>query len=92
MECCFDCRFFVPAGKTDASQLTESDWDSGACEGECRRHPPHLGDLVPKKHDELWRTYGIWPRVIGADWCGECEPREPATSSDDAPGEVDSAS
>ena len=86
MDCCFDCRFFVPEGKTDASKLTEADWDSGACEGECRRHPPHLGDLVPKKDDDFWRTYGIWPRVIGADWCGEFERRAGVPEADSSCG------
>ena len=75
MECCFDCRFFVLEGKMNPREIQESDWKDGTCEGECKRRPPHLGDMVPQKDDELWRTYGIWPRVLGDDWCGEFEPR-----------------
>jgi hypothetical protein len=84
MECCFDCRYFAPEGK-DASELTEDDWNGGACEGECRCGPPHLGDIVPQKDDDLWRTYGIWPRVLGSNWCGAFVLRKQSTSPDPAP-------
>jgi hypothetical protein len=76
MERCFDCRFFVPDGRTHSCEIQESDWKKGTCEGDCRRRPPHLGDIVPQKDDDLWRTYCIWPRVLATDWCGEFKPRE----------------
>jgi len=73
--CCFDCDFFMPSGIADASELKESDWKTGAEDGECRRHPPHLGPMVKTKNDEF-RHYGEWPRVMFCEWCGEFCPRK----------------
>ena len=74
---CFDCRFFVADCREHPSETQESDWDFGGGEGECRRRAPHLGDIVPQEDDQLWRTIGIWPRVLAALWCGEFEHRSP---------------
>ena len=67
--CCFDCDFFMPYCTDDASELTESDWKTGAEDGECHYGPPCLGPMIKTKLDEE-RFYGEWPRVMYSDWCG----------------------
>ena len=74
---CFDCEFFCPeAGVCRSSDdLTDGDWDE-CLEGECRRRPPVVGDLVQDSRDpsDSWRAYGEFPRVLAADWCGKFKP------------------
>jgi len=73
---CFYCFYFTPAS-IDRNSLTEEKWDD-CMEGECRRHVPHLGQLLTDRHGEEFRHYGEWPRVLAGDWCGEFRPRRQA--------------
>ena len=68
--CCFDCDFFMPYCTDDPRDLTESDWKTGAEDGECHYGPPCLGPMIKTKYDEE-RHYGEWPRVMFCDWCGK---------------------
>jgi hypothetical protein len=70
-------------GNIEPSQLKESDWVTGAEDGECRRHPPYLGEMIKTKNDE-WRHFGEWPRVMFCDWCAEFIPRKERCPSGEA--------
>jgi len=37
--------------------------------GFCRRHPPQ----AVRNEDNEWDS--VWPETLGADWCGEAQPR-----------------
>ena len=60
---CGACRFF---------QTEDTDSQSG----ECRRHPPSLGDLLKPGTDDQDRWYGGFPKVLPSGWCGEFQPLE----------------
>lgn len=64
---CSDCRFFHREYAPAEQPLV--------AEGECRRHPPVVGELLTDRHGETFRHYGEWPRVMDSDWCGSFDPK-----------------
>lgn len=75
MTCCFDCRYFQPEGMKSGAELTEEDWNGGACEGECRRRDPRPGRPIRRDDGSEERDFGVFPRMMGDDWCGKFRPR-----------------
>ena len=68
---CVDCEFFYPSdGLRDVNDLTGHEED----EGECRKNPPVVGDMVKFKNGDEERWYGNYPRVLTDDWCGGFSP------------------
>jgi DNA-directed RNA polymerase alpha subunit len=69
---CKRCRFWVPQAAEDPN-------------GQCRRFPPTLAH-TPDQQKDLTETgagvfTGVWPETLGVDWCGEFQPREPASTA-----------
>ena len=71
--CCFDCDCFQIDGK-DVPEVSESDWDQGRAEGECRFGPPVLGPEIERNGESI-RLLGEFPKVLVTDWCGQFRPR-----------------
>ena len=71
--CCFDCDYFQIDGK-DVPEVSESDWDEGRAEGECRLGPPVLGSEIERNGESI-RLLGKFPKVLVTDWCGQFRPR-----------------
>lgn len=59
---CDHCRYFHRRMSEPESEETES------IEGECRRHPPQVGDAVEGQREH---RLGLFPRVLIFQWCGE---------------------
>jgi len=82
---CIDCRYFVPDGQFH-NDLSEAEAASNQeRDGECRRCPPVLGQLLTDRHGDTFRHYGEWPRVMGCDGCGEFEPCQRLKDRDTSP-------
>lgn len=64
---CWDCRFFEPEGVVDLSQP----WPDESYAGDCRFHPPQVGDLIKRGTEDEERWFGNFPRVMACDWCGQ---------------------
>jgi len=69
---CWYCQFFEPDGSADLSKP----WTDDLLPGECRRHPPQIGDLINRDTHEEERLFGDFPRVMAGDWCGEFQHRD----------------
>lgn len=72
--CCFDCRFFVPEGRSQ-NDLAEDQWDD-CMEGECHAGLPVLGQSLTDRHGDEFRGFSEWPKVLASDWCGHFTPRK----------------
>ncbi|TET32868.1 MAG: hypothetical protein E3J72_18740 [Planctomycetota bacterium] len=71
--CCYDCDYFY-----SSVELTGKEQCIDHVEGECRRQPPVVGDYFKGSGDEDTDEHGFgeFPKVLGADWCGEFVKRE----------------
>lgn len=66
-EICHTCRFYCTTS-------------AGGPEGECRRYPPILIELLVAARKRLTMDVedcfeGYWPLVAKSDWCGEYRPK-----------------
>lgn len=75
MKICFDCEHFSPTEGClpRSEELTEADWREDL-EGDCRRHPPVVGDLVTDRNGHEEHTWAEFPKVMACWWCGEFTP------------------
>ena len=71
---CWHCRFFEPPNP----EVLNQPWTDETLSGECRLHPPQVGDLLHRGTEDEERWFGNFPRVMAGDWCGQFWPREVA--------------
>jgi hypothetical protein len=69
---CGNCRFWRPKGDCDL-----------ACLGDCRRFPPAIVDGCYNEDTQQLPIYAAtWsPQTVSSEWCGEFQPKAPATDS-----------
>jgi hypothetical protein len=73
---CADCEYYHAT--TAKSGLSPGD-------GECRKHPPTVGDPVRLRDGDEERFFGNFPRVIGDERCGEFKRCTEAFRTTEAP-------
>jgi len=82
---CIDCRYFAPKDRFHNDLDEEEAASPELMDGECRRCPPVVGELLTDRHGDTFRHYGEWPRVMGCDGCGAFEPCQRVKDRDVSP-------
>lgn len=62
---CDQCRFF--------HRRSDPTGERKPIDGECRRHPPLVGEMLGDRICRDDRLLAAFPRVLISDWCGEFE-------------------